>query len=366
MTGRNFGNLAFGMVDFDDSHRLPFQFELLQGIITLRLAAEENQISLGDDQLDQLISLVLENYELGATSAKTATQLLGDDPTIVRMRIRLAKRNYDKELKEYTENSVRLRTTVGTKNRVKDVFRPAMDRADVLAEGIAQAIARSPDMRRIFNYHTAQQIRKSMKDVAQRTRMGSAGSQGVKKYFVLLERPLVGVDHDAMLYIKQQIPTAAERSGIIPRDPRVPGQRCAEDMALLSHPPPFLNGWFQVGDESYWVTLREPWTDELDSDDIRDLADLRRIARVWAMAAGATHREPRQGEMIRKRIGPELSNELRRYSNSFLEKLDADHKDFASDPRVPPMIATANAAMEAIRDGKPAPALNNTPDPAGK
>src|ERR1043165_256447 len=55
MSGRNFGSMAFGMVDFDDSHSLPFQFELLQGIITLRLTAEERQVSLDNDQLDQLI-----------------------------------------------------------------------------------------------------------------------------------------------------------------------------------------------------------------------------------------------------------------------------------------------------------------------
>src|SRR4051812_27229544 len=109
MTGRNFGTLAFGMVDFDDSHRLPFQFELLQGIITLRLAAEETRVSLDDDQLDQLISSVLEHYERAATSTSTAVELLADDPTIVHMKIRLAKKNYPRELNEYTDNSAKLR-----------------------------------------------------------------------------------------------------------------------------------------------------------------------------------------------------------------------------------------------------------------
>jgi uncharacterized protein (DUF2252 family) len=353
MTGRNFGSLGFGMVDFDDSHRLPFQFELLQGIITLRLAAEEQKISLDDDQLDRLISTVLENYEKGANSPNDATELLVDDPIIVHMKIRLAKKNYAKELNEYTDG-MKLRPTAPLR-KPKDVFRPAMDKADAIANGIAQAIARSPDMIRIFNYHTAADIRVHIRDLAQRTRLGSAGSQGLKKYFVLLNKPLAGVDHDAILYIKQQVPTAAERSGIIPRDPRPPGQRCAEDMELLSHPPPFLNGWFQMGNESYWVTLREPWTDELESDDMRDLAALRHIAKVWATAAGASHRVPGEGEMIRKRIGPELSNELRRFSNAYLMKLSADFEDFTSDPRCPPLVATANAALDAIKSARPAP-----------
>jgi len=361
MTGRNFGTLAFGMVDFDDSHNLPFQFELLQGIITLRLAAEESQISLDDDQFDQLISSVLENYENAANSTATATDLLADDPVLVHMKIRLGKKNYPKELNEYTENSAKLRPFAPLR-KPKDVFRPAMDKADPISTGIAQAIARSPQMVRIFNYHTAADIRANIKDLAQRTRLGSAGSQGLKKYFVLLRRPLVGVEHDAILYVKQQIPTAAERAGIIPRDPRTPGQRCAEDLDLLSHPTPFLNSWFQMGNESYWVTLREPWTDELDSDEIKDLAGLRHIAKLWATAAGASHRGAGEGEMIRKRIGPELSNELRRLSNAYLLKLTADYEEFKSDPRVAPLIANANQALDSIKSSVPAVAPEKRKD----
>jgi uncharacterized protein (DUF2252 family) len=351
MTGRNFGTLAFGMVDFDDSHNLPFQFELLQGIITLRLAAEANQVSLDDDQLDQLISSVLEHYENAANSTATATDLLADDPMIVHMKIRLGKKNYGKELNEYTDGN-KLRPFAPIR-KAKDVFRPAMDKTDPIATGIAQAIARSPQMVRIFNYHTAAEIRANIKDLAQRTRLGSAGSQGLKKYFVLLRKPLAGVDHDAIIYVKQQVPTAAERAGIIPLDPRSPGQRCAEDLELLSHPAPFLNGWFQMGNQSYWVTLREPWTDELESDDIKDLAGLRHIAKLWATAAGASHRGVGEGEMIRKRIGPELSNELRQLSNAYLLKLSADYEDFKTDPRTPPLITIANHALDSIKSSIP-------------
>jgi uncharacterized protein (DUF2252 family) len=352
MTGRNFGTMAFGMVDFDDSHRLPFQFELLQGIITLRLAAEENKVSLDDDQLDQLISSVLEHYENAANSTATATDLLADDPVLVHMKIRLGKKNYARELNEYTDNSNKIRPFAPLR-KAKDLFRPAMDKADPIATGIAQAIARSPQMVHIFNYHQAVDIRANIKDLAQRTRLGSAGSQGLKKYFVLLRRPLAGVDHDAILYVKQQVPTAAERAGIIPRDPRSPGQRCAEDLELLSHPTPFLNGWFEMGNESYWVTLREPWTDELESDEIKDLAALRHIAKLWATAAGASHRVPGEGEMIRKRVGPELSNELRQLSNAYLLKLSADYSDFKADPRCAPLIATANHALDSIKSSIP-------------
>ena len=108
-----------------------------------------------------------------------------------------------------------------------------------------------------------------------------------------------------------------------------------------------------MGNESYWVTLREPWTDELDSDEIKDLAGLRHMAKLWATAAGASHRIPGEGEMISKRIGPELSNDLRRLSNAWLLKLAADFEDFKSDPRCIPLIARANNALEAIKSSVP-------------
>jgi hypothetical protein len=107
-----------------------------------------------------------------------------------------------------------------------------------------------------------------------------------------------------------------------------------------------------MGNESYWVTLREPWTDELESDDIKDLAGLRHMAKLWATAAGASHRVSGEGEMIRKHVGPELSNDLRRLSNAYLLKLTADYEDFRSDPRCAPLIAGANVVLDAIKASK--------------
>ena len=67
--------------------------------------------------------------------------------------------------------------------------------------------------------------------------------------------------------------------------------------------------------------------------------------------AGGT--QGNEGEMIRKHVGPELSNELRRLSNAYLMKLTADYEDFKSDPRCPPLIATANEVLNAIKSSKP-------------
>lgn len=346
-----FGTLGFGMVDFDDSHRSPFQLELLQGLISLRLAAQQAGLDLSTQQSRLLLDTMLSDYVAAAQSKAPAMELLADDPDVQKLLRSRAKGGYERELMDFTTPDGKFISVRATKKgEVKDVLRPVeAERADALAEGIAAAIAREPSAA-LFRLRTPAEVRGAIKDIALRTRSGSSGSQGLRKYFVLLERPLAGVEHDVILYVKQQIPTAAERSGAVPADPRDPGQRCAEDIVSLSDPKPFFSGWCRIGGESYWVSPREPWTKELDAEDVKSFDDLLRMARVWAVAAGATHRGPGQPEMIAARMSPGLAGELDRLATAFLKQLAADHAALAADPRVRQAIAEAEAAIEAAAE----------------
>jgi uncharacterized protein (DUF2252 family) len=349
-----FGTLAFGMVDFDDSHRLPFQFELLQGLISLRLAAEEADVELTDSRLTRLVETVIGEYAGAARATAggaTATELLSKDPAVAKLLAAGGKRKYAKELDQYTESAGRLIGARATRRgEVKDILRPlSAARAAELGDGIAQAVARSPEAAKLFRLRTRDDFRGAVDDAALRTRVGSAGSQGLRKYFVLLDHPLADADHDVIVYLKQQIPSAAERAGLVPRDERDPGQRCAEDVAALSRPRPFFNGWCRIGRESYWVTLREPWTEELSPQDVEDFDDLLRAARVWAVAAGASHFAPGQADAIAARCDAKLAEDLRRLSGEFLKQLDADYKRLKSDPRVHDLVRQADRAIEQSR-----------------
>jgi len=345
-----FGTLAFGMVDFDDSHRLPFQYELLQGVISLRLVAEHGGLALGDAGVDALVADVVKTYVSAAASDKTATDLLRDRPDVAKL-LSAARADYARELGQFTRDG-RFVPVRATRKEVKDVLRPAADRADDLAAGIAEAAGRagraSP-----FRYRTAGEFRAAVKDAVLRTRVGSAGSQGLRKYFVLLDRPLAGIDHDVIVYVKQQIPSAPERAGLVPRDGRDPAQRCAEDAAALSDPDPFFNGWCRIGGESYWVSLREPWTDELDGADVMNAAELADAAHVWATAAGASHRGPGEAAGIARRVTPELAAALRRRSDEYLARLEAQYRALVSDPRVKQLVARADAVLDESRESAP-------------
>jgi hypothetical protein len=273
-------------------------------------------------------------------------------PDVAELLRAAGKRDYTRELADFTRDG-RFIPVRATKKEVKDVLRPALDRADELAAGIAEAVGRSPQSAALFRLHTAGEFRAAVKDAVQRTRVGSAGSQGLKKYFVLLERPLAGVDHDVIVYVKQEIPSAAERSGLVPPDGRDPARRCAEDAVRLTDPHPFFSGWCRIGGESYWVSLREPWTDELDGADVKTADDLASAARAWATAAGASHRGSGKAGVIAARVTPELNASLRRLSDAYLAQLRESYQALVADPRTTEMVARAGQVIDEKQEAAP-------------
>jgi uncharacterized protein (DUF2252 family) len=332
-------------VDFDDSGRLPFQFELLQGLITLKLTMQQNGITLSTQQEEQLARTLFATYRVAVNSRRNATDLLAENAAVRTMLDSAAP--YSKELDEYLESpSGRFRTTVPNANgKLKEILSPADDRADAFAQGIAAALANSPEMAERFAYRDAPGIRSHIKGIVQRTRLGSSGSQGLKKYFVLLDRPLKGVDHDIILYLKQEIPCAAERAGLIPRDPRTAGHRAAEDMARMTEPKPYLNSWCEIGPESYWVHFKEPWSVELDVATITTYEGLLESATIWGTVAGATHREDGRFETILPRLTPQFEQQVRERAAAYVAQLQREFTQFKDDPRTAQHITSADAAL---------------------
>jgi uncharacterized protein (DUF2252 family) len=343
------GALSFGMTDFDDTARLPFQVELLQGLISLRLAARENGIELNGTRRDELARVMFEAYRNAVVSEKSTAELVSGEQRIGKFIDAAQKHSYDAILDKFIDKAKGKFKSIVTNakgEKFKEILRPATERADDMAAAIAQGLANDPQARALFNYTDETTIRKSIKDVAIRTRLESVGSQGLKKYLVLLERPLKGLDMDVIMYVKQEIPSAAERSGAIPRDPRSPGRRCSEDMEQLTNPEAYLNTWCDLKGESYWVTFKEPWSEEIDVTEIKDYAALRAMAGVWGSVVGAMHREHGHAAAIKQRLGEGLLAVLRHRSTSYMAELDRQYHDFSSDPRTKADAAKAQAVID--------------------
>src|SRR4029078_11306670 len=125
------------------------------------------------------------------------------------------------------------------------------------------------------------------------------------------------------------IPSAAERAGAIAMDPRSPGRRCSEEMNVLTNPTAYLNSWCDIGKDSSWVTLKDPWSEDLEVDMVRDYSRLLEFARTWGAVAGAMHRQQGRGPAIMERLKrPELLEQLRHRSTLYLAELDRQFHEF--------------------------------------
>lgn len=345
VTEDGLATLGFGMVDFDDSARLPFQFEILQGIITLDLVIRQNQIPLSPDQLNQLHDKLFESYRYAVNSQRNARDLLKNDPTVSQLLSKAGKKSYLEELKKFTKND-RFRPVVGKKDKITDLLDPVdPSRWDDFAHAITQAVRNDERLQKLMPDATVDSIRTSIKDIARRTRLGSSGSQGLEKYFVLLSKPFAGVDHDIILYLKQEIPTAAERSGIVPPDPRAPAQRCSQDMDKMTDPRAFINSWTTLNQKSFWVHFKEPWSDEIDFENVKSFNQLLEMAHIWGSVVGATHREEGRYELILPRLTPELRQQILQRSDAYQAYQQSAFAAFKASPEVAEALSQTDTIL---------------------
>ncbi len=345
-TGADGFSLALGMVDFDDSHSLPFQYELLQGLVTLRLVAQAADISIDHDAAHDLTKAMLNAYLAAAGDPQTTTDQLLQDPVAWALFEAAGGKSYSEALVKCIGPDGKFRSTIESKGKLKELLRP-IDLTDrQLADGIAQAIGNRAELQTRFRLHSPAAIRKIIVDAAVRTRIGSSGSQGQRKIFVLLRKPLQGLDHDLILYLKQEIPTAVERAGVIAPEKRSPGQRTSDDIAALQSPLPFINSWCEIAGVSYWVTFHDPWSEELDYANVKSWPDLLHYARLWGAFAGATHHTAAAHAIIAKRLpDPALAGRLQALSAEYLGRLNSDYRDFISDPRTKKCVIDAERAI---------------------
>jgi uncharacterized protein (DUF2252 family) len=339
-------HVAFGAVDFDDSARLPFQLELLEGTITFELLAKRRALKLDKLQVDQVITEILGAYRAALDSDQTPTQLLEEDRWVGKMLKDARKHDYADELKKYIHKDQFVGVVKDKDGNAKEILRPVKGRSE-FAQTITEALTNTPDAHDLFK--DADIRKKDVEDMVRRTQLESAGSEGLHKYLILLtnKKSPEGV---LILYLKQQIPTSAERVGLIPRDPRPPGQRSSDDMDHLSRPNAYFNTWCTWNEGSYRLSIKEPWSETMDAADVDTMEDLKHLARIWGTVAGSAHRQgPEVVARIKARLTPALSRQLRELGMTYAKKVVEDSRQFDADPRARALITKAEAALNDLK-----------------
>jgi uncharacterized protein (DUF2252 family) len=354
-----FGQLAFGMVDFDDACLLPYQLELLSGLVTMELIAEVNGIELDDARRRDLAGQLVEQFVAAAAEPDRAAERLASIPAVRKLLDRAGKRTYQRMLEELVEDGRFRRVLTSGGGEVREILRPIDDRRGEVASLLEQATWNNQRFASLVRYRKGSQWQKAIRSVALRTRVGSAGSQGLEKILVLVERPFVGVDHDGVFYLKQQIPTAFERErrrgrAAFLHDPPPRGNRVVELMDQMCRPPPLFSSYAEQSGpgpwaKAYWVTVREPWSDELDHKDVKTLDDLRQAADIWALVAGAAAGRCglRHGQIDTPEGRNKLVEQLLDRGPRFVRWMNEQYEQFLSDPRVSEQVRRAREFIDA-------------------
>jgi len=324
-----FGTLAFGLVDFDDAAVQPFQLDLLSVYITSLLVANESNLSLPPSFSADLVDA----YRKGLLSDQPASKLLATEPEVI-VTLRDAGKKYKKEMEKFTEAG-RFKPTVLKDGQVTEVLRraPGIDRR-ALAEALSTAVTSSPTTGAVFNYTTPDEFERAILDVALRTRVASSGSQGLDKLLVLMTAPIKGTDSDVIVYLKQQIPAAAERQTLVPALDPTPGRRCATRVMDLTRPAPLVTGAVELAGKSYLLTIKEPWSDELDWTRIDTPETLVRYALLTATTVGSAHGQDGRSRQIAPLLTPDLTHALHTRATAYTRFVIDAHERFVTDTRV--------------------------------
>jgi uncharacterized protein (DUF2252 family) len=341
-----FGRLAVGLMNCDDAAAIPFQLELLQGVITLRLMAQEKKLQLSEEQIDQLLSALIERYGAAASSDRNATAHLVEDPWIARL---LSSQSpYTDVLERYTSVGQFRRAVNQDAGEQRELLRPAADElSEPIATALASAVAGSRSLAQQCVYQNKEDFRAAIRDVARRLALRDPVNPGVKEYLVLLRRPLRDMDHDVILSFRQMIPPASERVGLSQRDDAPGAQRVARFAATAVNPAAFLMAPAAVGNASYIITLFDPWSASLARQPVENFDDLVHLARIWATVTGASHHQANHDQIISRGLSSDLAAKLKAISSSYLAQHAKFFEQLQSDPSA---RADADSAREALKE----------------
>lgn len=362
--------MALGLKDFDETALMPFQTDLLQAMVTLRLTARENGLELSAEQLERVVGELTESYRSTMEAGQSATEALRDDAEMGKL-LEVGKKTLRTAVDEWVEGGRFKRVIVSKKGEVRDLFRPALKQESVVGGGgeggvegiekaelgnaLARAVAASPRLAKVVSYRTAGEWEDAIEDAVFRTRPGSGGSQGMVKMMVYVRagvKTLDGGSTDAIFYLKQQATgSAGQRAGFVEMMEVPGGRRVSGGAVALTSPEVDAVGWCDLrvagAERSFFVTVRDPWEDEpgekLDSEE-----KVMWAARVMGTVLGAAHRNAVGGEAgargLAARVGPGLRGQLVERSGEWVVENGRLFKAWREDERVKKLREQAKAA----------------------
>jgi len=301
----------------DNSARLPVQIELLQGMITVRLASNGGFSKPNDPTAIAVARTLCNTYR---------ASLLGSQPLTGNSAMPPPDGERD-DIHNYIDPTTGdFRSIILRRDRIYQFLIPSrITRAQATAM-VKSALDRNESLRDFVGSADPQ-----VESIRQQVRYDSVVTQGQAEFLVMLGGSRSS--QRIILELKQQTPSSAELAGAVSRDPRLPARRAAENagtLAISSAPPPI--SWCILANESFTVTPFAPqgYVFELRKD---RWVDPLAAAGIWASNTAATHRADPHRTALAAQITPELPGELVSLCNAYIDAMRHDLEAFCNDPR---------------------------------
>ncbi len=357
-TYRSVSGNRFAVVDLDETFSGPYQLDVLRGLLSLRFAASDNRIELSQSDRTALIDRYLESYAEGLSGRLTADDLEDRYPLVKS----LLKKAREASAADYAGKFCtgkplnRFQPTRQKKGRVSDIMVP-VDRKtrDTIATAIRTLLTTDNVG---FN---AVPIKPRVEptdilDVVQWSRVDSGGSQGVRKYLVLVAPNEAWDNAPLILQLKEEPLPAVDRAGL----PNAPSKteratRVANQYLLLIDPMPWLTGHVSVDGRGFLVRTKDPFSEEPESDDFKTRDALMQGARLLGETLGRAHRAglrvikglhriPKIAAQI-KTLAPEFAAR----SDAAMEHLHKAYMNLKQDGEAQKMLETAKRRIDEAR-----------------
>lgn len=288
--------VEFGVVDFDDTINGPFQLDLLRGAVSLRFAARDQKQPLDDESWRRVVAALCDAYGDALSGKVDSDRLKGEHKEISKLLNEASGDKPSKHAKKYLikKKGGRFAPARFKKKKLSDIMLPvdANTRSKVIG---ALWNARDPRDERLVTRIgiTGQaQLESAVQDVVRWTRIGSAGSQGLDKYLVLLDRQTVGENGPFIIELKEEPAPAAVRAGYLKSADGglARAREVAEGHQQLWPELPWCVGYSAIGDKGFLVRSKGPWAEELNEDDFEGVDGALRAGRIIGSAVGLAHR----------------------------------------------------------------------------
>jgi uncharacterized protein (DUF2252 family) len=257
------GNFVYDTNDFDESYWGPYLWDLKRMAVSIVLAAQENQLSAGDQQ--QLVRDFLDSY------INKIGDFHGNDSEVG---YRLTASNTSGVVKDTIQKAA-AQTTSGLLGKYtsvvngKRVFQTTSDLVQISAASyrnvqtaVASYITTIPAAKRYAaSYYT-------VKDVRQKLGSG-IGSLGRYRYYVLIEGPGSSNGDDVILQMKQagSSAVAIANAGNLPSYvyENQEGERVAKSAKANLSNTDVLTGWSAINGTPYVIREKAPYDTDFDS-----------------------------------------------------------------------------------------------------